>query len=170
MTYATLMWVKPAIDDTLKQTRQSLEQFVENPDDTRSLQDAVGWLREIRGALTLMETSTACLLVGEMEHVTQALLDNKVANKESAYDILMRGLIQLPNYLDHLALGYPDIPMALLPLLNKLRALRKQAPLPATSLFTPDLSVNSPAAKPAPKMADIKLRQFVHRLRASYHK
>ncbi|MCP4700321.1 MAG: hypothetical protein GY862_26235, partial [Gammaproteobacteria bacterium] len=106
----------------------------------------------------------------EMEHVTQALLDNKVANKESAYDILMRGLIQLPNYLDHLALGYPDIPMALLPLLNKLRALRRQAPLPATSLFTPDLSVNSPAAKPAPKMTDIKLRQFVHRLRASYHK
>ncbi|MEZ5673539.1 MAG: hypothetical protein R3E08_14665 [Thiotrichaceae bacterium] len=34
MKHAALTWVKMTIDENLKQTRQALEQFVENPKDT----------------------------------------------------------------------------------------------------------------------------------------
>ncbi|MDM8547614.1 hypothetical protein [Candidatus Venteria ishoeyi] len=170
MAYATLTWVKPAIDDTLKLTRQSLEQFVENPEDTGSLQEAAGWLHEIRGTLTMLEIETATILVHEMEIVTQALLQGKLKNHGTAYDILMRSLIQLPNYLAHLALGYPDIPLALLPLINKLRALLKQKPLASNALFKPDIHLELPPGKPAPKLPDQKFKVFVHKNRANYQK
>ncbi len=170
MRYATLTWVKPAIDDTLKLTRQSLEQFVENPEDRGSLQDAVGWLHEISGVLVMLEIDTAVLLVQEMEEVTRNLLAGKIANREAAYDSLMRGLIQLPNYLDHLALGYPHMPLALLPLLNRLRALINRPALASNSFFLPDVSINIPNAKPAPALSDEKLQAYAQKVRASYQK
>ena len=171
MKYATLTWVKPAIDDTLKLTRQSLEQFVENQEDVGPLQDAVGWLHEIHGALILLEINSAMMLIKEMELVTQALLNDKIQNKEAAYDSLMRALIQLPNYLDHLALGYPDIPLALLPLINKLRQLIKQKPISSNQFFLPDTSIDVPETiKAAPHLPDAKLKAFVHKQRAAYQK
>ncbi len=170
MKYATLSWVKPAIDDTLKLTRQSLEQFVENPDDTGPLQEAVGWLHEIHGALTMLEIDSAVLLLQEMEHVTLALLANKIPDKGAAYDSLMRGVLQLPNYLDHLTLGYPQVPMALLPLINKLRALIREKPLPAATLFFPDVSLSNPQAKPIPKIPDAQFKVLIQKIRISYQK
>ncbi len=172
MKYATLTWVKPAIDDTLKLTRQSLEQFVENQNDAGSLQDAVGWLHEIKGALILLEIDSAMILMQEMELVTKALLEGTIQDKEkeAAYDSLMRALIQLPNYLDHLALGYADIPLALLPLINKLRHLLKQKPLSANQFFSPDVSIDIPNIKPAPRLTDEKLKAFVHKQRIAYQK
>jgi len=170
MKYATLTWVKPAIDDTLKLTRQSLEQFVENQDDPGSLKDAIGWLHEIKGALILLEIDSAMILMQEMELVTQALLKGNIQDKKAAYDSLMRALIQLPNYLDHLALGYPDIPIALLPLINKLRHLLKQKPLNAGQFFLPDVNIDVPNIKPAPRLPDEKLKAFVHKQRVAYQK
>lgn len=169
MNYSVLTWVNPAIDDTLKQVRQALEQFVENPEDTSPLQEAVNGLHEIRGALGVLEITSAMLLVQEMELVTKALLAGQLANKEVAYDLLMRAMLQLPNYLMHLALGYPDIPMAMLPLINKLRALLKQQPVPANTLFLPDIH-QALALKPAPQLPDAKLKEFVVRLLAGYQK
>jgi hypothetical protein len=170
MKYATLSWVKPAIDDTLKLTRQSLEQFVENPDDTGPLQEAAGWLHEIHGALTMLEIESAVLLLQEMEHVTQALLANKIPDKGAAYDSLMRGVLQLPNYLDHLTLGYPQVPMALLPLINRLRALIHEKPLPAATLFFPDVSLNLPNPKPLPRVADPQFKALIQKARIAYQK
>lgn len=170
MKYATLTWIKPAIDDTLKQARQSLEQFVENPDDSLPLQEVVGWLHEIRGSLVIMHIESAIHLIQEMELVTRALLDGNIADKEVAYDGLMRGMIQLPNYLDHLSLGYPDIPLAMLPLINKLRALCKQKPLAANQFFLPDVSLMPPHLKAAPKLSDEKLKAFAHKMYVAYHK
>jgi len=170
MKYATLSWVKPAIDDTLKLTRQSLEQFVENPDDTGPLQEAVGWLHEIRGVLMMLEIESAVYLLQEMEHVTRGLLANKIPDKGLAYDSLMRGVLQLPNYLDHLMLGYPQVPMALLPLINRLRGLVGEKALPAATLFFPDVSLNNPHAKPIPKIAEAQFKTLIQKVRSSYQK
>ncbi len=170
MKYATLTWVKPAIDDTLKLTRQSLEQFVENQDDTGPLQEAVGWLYEIKGALVLLEINSAMMLMQEMELVTRSLLEGKIQDKEAAYDSLMRALIQLPNYLDHLSLGYPDIPLALLPLINKLRHLLNQNPLAVNQFFIPDTGIDVPQAKTAPNLPDDKLKAYVEKQRQAYQK
>jgi len=79
----------------------------------------------------------------------------------------MRTLIQLPNYLDHLAIVQRDIPLALLPLLNELRAYRSQQPLAANNLFTPDLSITKPHQK-AVNLSDEKLKEYMQKMRAAY--
>ncbi len=169
MKYSALRWVKATIDESLKQTRQTLEQFVENQTDTAPLQQCVVWLHEIRGVLSMLELQTASSLVQNVEQTIKTLLSGKIDSNETTYDVLMRALIQLPNYLDHLLIVQRDMPLALLPLLNELRALRKQAALPANSLFAPDVSVAIPHVK-APKMPDDKLKEYVNKLRAAYQK
>ena len=169
MKYSALTWVKATIDENLKQTRQGLEQFVEYSSDTAPLQQCVIWLHEIHGALRILELPTAALLVQEVELTTKFLLTGKIKNDESTYDVLMRALIQLPNYLDHLAIVQHDIPLALLPLLNDLRKLRKQAALAANSFFTPDLLVAMPNRK-AVNLPNEKLKKHVAQMRAAYQK
>jgi hypothetical protein len=169
MKYSALTWVKATIDESLKQTRQALEQFVEYPSDTAPLQQCVVWLHEIHGALSVLQLQTAALLVQEVELTIKSLLAGKIENNESTYDVLMRALIQLPNYLDNLAIVQRDIPLALLPLLNDLRARRKQPALAANSLFTPDLSVAIPLKKIV-SSPDDKLKKFMQQMRAAYQK
>jgi chemotaxis protein histidine kinase CheA len=169
MKYSALTWVKATIDESLKQTRQALEQFVEYPSDTAPLQQCVVWLHEIHGALNVLELQTAALLVQNVELTIKSLLAGKIENNESTYDVLMRALIQLPNYLDHLAIVQHDLPQALLPLLNDLRTLRKQAALAANSLFTPDLSVPVPHHK-AVNLPDDKLKKHMQQMRVAYQK
>lgn len=172
MKYSALTWVKTTIDESLKQTRQALEQFVENQEETAPLQQCVVWLHEIRGALSMMELQTAAMLVQNLEATIQILLAGKITNaqeKDKAYDLLMTSLVQLPNYLDHLAIVQRDIPMALLPLINSLRAVRQQAALPPQQLFTPDLSVTLPNIKPV-QLPDDKLKDYAQKMRVAYHK
>jgi len=169
MKYSALTWVKTTIDDSLKQTRQALEQFVEYPSDTAPLQQCVLLLHEINGALKVLELQTAALLVQDVELTIKFLLQGKIENNESTYDVLMRALIQLPNYLDHLAIVQHDMPIALLPLLNNLRALRSQKPLSQNSFFTPNLSVARPHQKPV-NLPDDKLKKFMQQMRVAYQK
>jgi len=168
MKHAALTWVKGTIDESLKQTRQALEQYVENPSDTAPLQQGAIWLHEIYGALKVLELQTAALLVHEVELAIKGLLTNKIQNDAKTYDILMRSLVQLPNYLDHLTIVKQDIPVALLPMLNGLRALRKEKPLAANSLFTPDLA--APVPHKAVHLPDDKLKDYMQKMRVSYQK
>ncbi|MDM8559838.1 hypothetical protein [Candidatus Parabeggiatoa sp. HSG14] len=169
MKYSALTWVKATIDESLKQTRQALEQFVDYPSDTAPLQQCVGWLHEIHGVLSVLKLQTAALLVENVELTIKSLLAGKIKYNESTYDVLMRSLIQLPNYLDHLAIVQRDMPLALLPLLNNLRALRKQTALKANSFFTPDLLVAIPNRKTA-KLPDDKFKNFMQQMRLAYQK
>jgi hypothetical protein len=169
MKYSALTWVKITIDESLKQTRQALEQFVDYPSDTVPLQQCVAWLHEIHGALEVLELQTATLLVQEIESTIKSLLAGKIESNESTYDVLMRALIQLPNYLDHLAIVQQDMPMALLPLLNDLRTKRKQSALAANNLFTPHLSMTIAHLK-AIKLPDDKLKKYALQMRVNYQK
>jgi hypothetical protein len=169
MKYSALTWVKATIDESLKQTRQALEQFVEYPSDTAPLQQCVVWLHEIHGALSVLELQTAALLVQNVELTIKSLLAGKIENNESTYDVLMRALIQLPNYLDHLAIVQRDIPLALLPLLNDLRTKQKQPALAPNTLFTPDLLVTLPKQKTV-NLPNENLKKYMLQMRVAYQK
>ena len=81
----------------------------------------------------MVELYGATMAAEEMEILTQALLDKQVNNRDDAYEVLMRGILQLPDYLEHLLAGHQDIPVVLMPLLNDLRAARGQRPGPGHS-------------------------------------
>jgi chemosensory pili system protein ChpA (sensor histidine kinase/response regulator) len=142
--YSTLNWVKGEIDATLDQARQALEAFVENPDDETQLRFCVTYLHQVHGTLKMVELYGAVMFAEEMEYLAQALLDNKIAQKEDAYEVLMRAILQLPDYLEKLQGGQRDVPVSLLSLLNDMRAICGRKLLSESAFFAPDLTVATP--------------------------
>jgi chemosensory pili system protein ChpA (sensor histidine kinase/response regulator) len=161
----TLSWVKSEIDETLNQARTALEAYVEDPDDESRLQFCFNYLHQVRGTLQMVELYGATMAAEEMEILTQALLDKQVNNREDAYEVLMRGILQLPDYLEHLLAGHQDIPVVLMPLLNDLRAARGEALLSENALFAPDLTVDAPTNE----MIATDIIDLARKLRHNYH-
>ena len=142
--FSTLTWVKTELDDTLKEARQSLEAHVENPQDEAQLGFLSAHLHQVYGTLHMVELYGASLLAEEMEQVAKAIADKTVTRHDDACDVLMRAILQLPDYLDRLIAGYRDIPLVLLPLLNDLRAVRGENLLSENYMFSPDLEAVLP--------------------------
>ncbi len=142
--FSTLTWVKKELDETLKEARQALESHVENPTQTEYLETLAGQLHQVYGTLQMVELYGASLLSEEMEQVARAMLAGGVAQHDDACEVLMRAILQLPDYLDRLVAGYRDIPLVLLPLLNDLRAVRGEGLISENSLFSPDLGAELP--------------------------
>ncbi|MDD1506427.1 Hpt domain-containing protein [Pseudomonas sp. CNPSo 3701] len=146
--YVALEWVKGEIAETLKQARQALEAFVENPQDSTRMRFCQTYVHQVHGTLQMVEFFGAALLAEEMEHLSQALIDGRVANQGEALEVLMQAILQLPVYLDRIQTARRDLPMVVLPLLNDLRAARGEKLLSETSLFSPDLSARAAALSP----------------------
>ncbi|SDU31701.1 chemosensory pili system protein ChpA (sensor histidine kinase/response regulator) [Pseudomonas pohangensis] len=138
--YVALEWVKGEIAETLKQARQALEAYVENPQDLTRMRFCLTYLHQVHGTLQMVEFFGAALLAEEMEHLAQAMIEGRIANRNEALEVLMQAILQMPAYLERVQEARRDLPMAILPLLNDLRSARGEALLSETSLFSPDLS------------------------------
>ena len=168
--FTTLNWVKQELDETLKQARQSLEAYVEDPADSSLMRFCATYLHQVQGTLRMVELYGAAMVVEEMERVALALLDGQIKAKDDSYSVLMRGIVQLPDYLERLQSGHKDIPIVLLPLLNDLRATRGEKLLTESVLFSPDLSAPLPTAAGAagPVTPELELKAEAARLRSAF--
>ncbi|AOY89593.1 hybrid sensor histidine kinase/response regulator [Marinobacter salinus] len=165
-----LDWVRGEIQDTLTQGQHALEAYVENRDDTARLRFCLNYLHQVHGTLQMVELYGAALLTEEMEKLTQAILNDDAVNVDEAVEVLMQAILQLPQYLEHLASSQDDFPMVLLPLLNDLRAARGDSLLSDTSLFKPDLSPSriNVSAKVSQRLQDPKVLGHIRKLRQMY--
>ncbi len=156
--FTTLNWVKQELDDTLKQARQALEAFIDDQNDKSQLRYCATYLHQVQGTLRMVELYGAAMVVEEMEKVSLGLIDGEIKQTADSLDVLVRGLVQMPDYLSRLQGGHRDIPIVLLPLLNDLRACRSEKLLSETALFSPNLDAALPAAAagaaaPTPEVA-----------------
>ncbi|MEG2940739.1 MAG: Hpt domain-containing protein [Thermomonas sp.] len=122
--HTALGWVKPEIDETLRQARLEIEAFVENPADNASMRACASYLHQVQGTLRMLELQAPAMVAGEMEQLAGALLEGVPGSRDDALAALMRGVVQLPDYLERLQGGHRDIPIVLLPLINDLRTAR----------------------------------------------
>src|SRR6187549_121758 len=93
--FTTLTWVKPELDETLKQARNALQTFVEEGEDPSQIRACATYLHQVQGTLRMVELYGAAMVAEEMEQLTKALIDQKVGNRETAYASLMQGIVQL---------------------------------------------------------------------------
>lgn len=162
----TLSWVKSELDETLKQARSSLEVYVEDEADETQLQFVKNYLHQVYGTLQMVELYGAAMAAEEMEQLTESLLEGKISNRNDTYEVLMRGILQLPDYLEHLLAGHQDMPMVLLPLLNDMRAARGETLLSENALFNPDLHVKAPSND---TITGENISDLTRKLRHNYH-
>ncbi|WP_299340819.1 Hpt domain-containing protein [uncultured Pseudoxanthomonas sp.] len=137
MSHAVLGWVKPELDETLRQVRQEIEAFVEAPADTSRMRFCAGYLHQVQGTLRMVELYAPAMVAEELELLAKALQDGSAGDRDEACSTLMRGAVLLPDYLERLQEGHRDIPIVLLPLLNEIRAARGASGLNESMLFPP---------------------------------
>ncbi|PPU40237.1 Hpt domain-containing protein [Xanthomonas arboricola] len=138
MSHAALGWVKPELDETLRQARNEIEYFAEEPSDTSRMRFCAGYLHQVQGTLRMVELYAPAMVAEELELLAQAVQVGEVADRDEACAMLMRGTVLLPDYLERLQNGHRDIPIVLLPLLNEIRATRGQLGLNESVLFAFD--------------------------------
>lgn len=141
---STLAWVKGEIDETLKQARIALEAYVDDRGNKDALRHCLELVHQVQGTLQVVELSGAALFAAEMERLAQGLLDQLLAAAEDALELLMRAILQLPDYLESLLDGKGDNPIVLLPLLNEMRQLRGDERLDDAQFFHPNLQIDPP--------------------------
>ncbi|WP_295802548.1 Hpt domain-containing protein [uncultured Microbulbifer sp.] len=177
--FVALDWLIGEINETLAQARQQLETFasdsssldVADESSAALLKNCLGLIHQVHGSLHMAELTGAAMLAEEMEQLVQALASGEVENSDETREFLMRALLELPLYLEKIAFQRRDNAVLLLPLLNDLRAVRRERLITEGALFSPDLSaleqfsgsrqplLNNPA----------KLKELVEKLRKMYH-
>ncbi len=147
MSHAALGWVKPELDETLRQVRGEIEYFVEEPADTSRMRFCAGYLHQVQGTLRMVELYAPAMVAEELELLAIAVQNGQVPDRDEACATLMRGTVLLPDYLERLQDGHRDIPIVLLPLLNEIRASRGEPGLSEGALFalSPDASAATEA-------------------------
>jgi chemosensory pili system protein ChpA (sensor histidine kinase/response regulator) len=174
--YSTLHWVKGEIEESLNQAREALEAYVATPADTAQMRFCANHLHQVRGTLQMIELYGASLLAEEIEQLAYGLANGEARHDNETYEVLMRGILQLPSYLEKMQTGQPDNPIGLLPILNDLRAARKQNLLSESALFNPDLSVVRPrvagfeANLNEALVSDVDIRSVARKLRPYYQR
>jgi chemosensory pili system protein ChpA (sensor histidine kinase/response regulator) len=144
--FTALGWVKPELDETLRQARLEIEAYAEDPADAGRMRACAELMHQVQGSLRMLELYAPAMVGEEMETLATTLAEGQARNRDEASAALMRGVVLLPDYLERLQGGHRDIPIVLLPLLNELRAARGAPGLSESVLFAPDLHRPLPAA------------------------
>ena len=167
--YNSLSWVKAQLDDVLSDAQSNLNEYIENKTD-ENLENCIEHLQLIYGTLQMVEIYGAAMLAEEMQKTTAALLAGEVERAEDTYDVLMRAMLQLPDYLEGIQAGKKDAPITLMPLFNDLRTARKEGLLSESVLFSPDIENAELSADGYDAGAIVagKLQGEVKRLRTHY--
>jgi len=168
LDYTTLTWVKDEIQESLNQTHQALEAFIEDTSDTTQIRFCATYLHQIYGTLQMVEIYGAALLAEEMEKVANALLNGQIAQQQDAFEVLIRATLQLPAYLERLENGHPDLPVVLTPLLNDMRAARGEPLLSENAFFSPDLSILPPEKRLVSGKSYPEIQAYAKKLRPIY--
>jgi len=122
----SLAWVKHEIGVSLNKAREEVLAYADNTAETEHLYEAMPQIKDVFGTLEVAELSGAAMLAEECFTVVGELAEGSIRNTEEASRLVVRGLIQLPDYLDFVQSSHEEEPVVLVSILNDLRAVRNQ--------------------------------------------
>jgi chemosensory pili system protein ChpA (sensor histidine kinase/response regulator) len=154
---STLQIVSTELNAEIDAARAALEATAEHPEDAAQLEKFAAHLHLVQGALRVSEVYGGALLAEEMEQVARHVATQAAAGRREVdgLDALMRAVEQLPSYVDRVLSGGRDVPLALLPLLNDLRAVRGGALLSEGTLLTLNLQSDDSVPAIGSRPADV---------------
>lgn len=164
---STLGWVKTEIEETLKQARQALESYLDNADEGQ-LRFCATHIHQVIGTLEMVELDGPAMLARELEAYVEAMIDEKFKPDKDNFEILIQGILSLPEYLSRLEVGQPDAPVRLLPIINSLRERRDDELLNEVDFFNPDMSIRPPKPDGEDGLPEDKYSAFAKRLRPKF--
>lgn len=158
----SLTWIKTEIERSLEASRQRLDAFAEEPRNRGLLSEVAEYLHQVAGTLTMVEVRGGQMLAEHLEALTLAVKEGRLSPDRVNLEPLMRGCLELSDYLDRMVSGMRDSPAVLLPVTNEIRDLLGREPLARQR--------RQPPVPPAPRGAapGESLAALASRLRPRY--
>ena len=170
MDLSSLQWVQSDIEQSLRQARMSLEAFADDASQGAALRDCADTLHGVRGVLEMLEVYGVSLLFDELEGVIEGLMAGAIKRRDEACEVLMQGIVQVPEYLEFLGRGNRDNAVLLMPLLNDIRSVRGMSLLSESVLFSPDLRAPLPLRPRPVGLAGAEFGAYVRKLRPYFQR
>ena len=158
-----LEWVKGELLETLAEARQALEVYAEQGRDETRMRLCLTRMHQVHGTLVMLELPGVALLADYMERLAQGLLEAKVTDIDESCEVLMQGIIELPERLEHLQDGGEDSEHSVLGLVNRAAALLSLEPLLAGDTLDEHVSESALA-----RFERIDGAGKIRRIRAAY--
>ena len=124
-----LDWIKSELLETLNDSRQALEAYVDSDNDETRMRACLTGLHQVHGTLVMLELQGVSLLADHLERVAQELHNGSIQAESSAAQSLMQGILELPGHIDEIQRGQPDSVRPVAQLVNELRHHIGEAPL-----------------------------------------
>ncbi len=156
---SALGWVRKAIDDYLSDIRTQLNRYQDDYDDAL-IENIKEQLITINGVLTMVEHFGAAMLSEEMVGLCDFLIAEERKKKDAPLEVLLRSVLQLPDYIERIQSGLTDLPLVILPLLNDIRAIQNKDLFSEKLLFLPKLSNDIEADLNSISANDVKRAQI----------
>jgi len=165
--HAHLSWIRAPLDELLEAASTALQSAAQDDADPESLEQARSALQRAGATLKLLDLPGAATTACEMRDTLAQMIDESLPagnSRTDTIDRLLGGTVILHDYLDHLEGGSADHSVALLPLLNDLRAIRGAHLISEGRYFLPDLSRPEPELElpeppaEAPSLSDLHRR------------
>ncbi|MDP6375076.1 MAG: Hpt domain-containing protein [Pseudomonadales bacterium] len=158
-------WIRSEVYETLSQAGEALEAFAAKR-DADSMHLCLAAIHQVHGALMMIELTGVSVLSDHMEQLAQCMLDDGIDDIESASELLMQGIIELPELLEEIRRGEPDDVAMVQRLTDNLRDVIGLEPLRADSVALA-LSVDLSEAALA-RFREIDGIDKVRRIRSAY--
>ena len=167
--YIALEWLTGEIEETLKQARTALEDFVADRDDVTKLRFCLTYAHQVHGSLKMLELHGAALLAAEIEMLARALVNQRVDDVNVALEAMMTGLLKLSAHIQRINVTKEEQAAGLLTIVNELRAARGAEPHNEAAIFNPDLSTApAPAAVEKPAIQPDEFNELARKIRQLY--
>ena len=167
--YNALTWLQDELQKSLAAALQSVQSYIDYPQQPEALSRCVEHLYQVNGTLEMLNLHGAQQLAAEMQSVAGYLRSFSNDQQNEALEALTRSLLLLPTYLRKLSVNFPDHPLCLLDAINELRALREQQPIADSDVFQPDLTQPLPAdIAPSPNQTPPPLTLEKHKVAPAF--
>ena len=165
---ASLNLVKEQLDESLSVAESSLEQYAEEPSNSRRLTQCIDQFRQLRGVMIVVNLHGAALLVEEMEALGEFILDNQDSDQEKPLAGLSNAIMVLSHYLEYVQVKQSTLPVLLIPTINEVRSLAKRPFIPESTFFRLSSNPSRPSKETGEPADHAKLEEIGRRLRHMY--
>ena len=132
----SLSMVREALLATIEQAGRDLETYVTDKDDGKPLSACIAGIKQILGIFRLLELKGASLLAEELYLTTATIKPGDDATASSKkLDQISSAFFVMAAYVEYVQRAQKRLPVLLIPQINELRKLRKEAVLPESHFF-----------------------------------
>ena len=121
-SHRLLDWIAQGLDAAIIGARQALESYLSGESNAEKLIECRGFLEEILTAFNSVNLPFATLLSKQLILLLDVVIKNNCDNVDSAYQALLGGLLQLPNYLVRMRSADSEKASDIIDVVNDVRA------------------------------------------------